>query len=136
MSSSLLQSEEEENNVNLIDDTNASATVTQQLPPPQPIATVETATDTSLMMLIGKLHSGVNGASPFYLQGTINGASTFMLVDPGSTHNIVSLNFARANRLQEFGISTLVLISNGREVPCHGASFNIPVQVDNSISSV
>jgi hypothetical protein len=52
--------------------------------------------DASLMMVIGRLQSGVQGASPMYLEGVMNGAGVLVLVDSGSTHNIIDINVARA----------------------------------------
>jgi hypothetical protein len=41
--------------------------------------------DASLMMMIGRLQYGVQGAFPIYLEGVMNGAGVLMLVDSGST---------------------------------------------------
>jgi hypothetical protein len=38
--------------------------------------------------------SGVQGTSPIYLEGVINGAGVLVLVDLGSTHNIIDINVA------------------------------------------
>jgi hypothetical protein len=52
--------------------------------------------DASLMMMIGRLQSRVQGASPMYLEGVMNGAGVLVLVDTCSTHNVVDINVARA----------------------------------------
>jgi hypothetical protein len=50
----------------------------------------------SLMMMIGRLQFGVQGASPMYLEGVMNGVGVLVLVDSGSTHNVIDINVARA----------------------------------------
>jgi hypothetical protein len=51
--------------------------------------------DASLMMMIDKLQLGVQRASPMYLEGMMNGADILVLVDSGSTHNVIDINVAR-----------------------------------------
>jgi hypothetical protein len=86
--------------------------------------------DNSLMMMIGRTQSGVQGASPMYLEGVINDAGVLVLVDSGSTHNIININVARSIGLQEQHINTSILVDSGNEVTCRVASFNIPLCID------
>ena len=63
----------------------------------------------------------------------LHGVGILILMDSGSTQNIINTNFACSNGLQEHGIYTTVLIGNGNKVPCHSASFNILVHIGNDI---
>jgi len=44
------------------------------------------------MAMIDRLQSGVQGASPMYLEGVMNGVGILVLVDSGSRHNIIDIN--------------------------------------------
>jgi hypothetical protein len=52
--------------------------------------------DGSLMMMIDKIQSRVQGTSPMYLEGVINSIGILVLVDLGSTHNVIDINIARS----------------------------------------
>jgi hypothetical protein len=77
--------------------------------------------DASLMMMIGHLQSGVPGASLMYLEGMMNGADILVLVDLGSTHNVIGLH--------EQCIDTTILVGSGNAVTCRNASFNVPLRM-------
>jgi hypothetical protein len=62
-----------------------------------------------------------------YLEGVMNGAGVLVLVDSGSTHNVIDINVACAIGLQEQRINTTILVGSENEVPCRGASFNVPL---------
>ena len=87
----------------------------------------------SYTMIIGKLRSGVQGTCPFYLDGMLHRAGILILMDSCSTHNIINTNFACSNGLHEHGVYTTILVGNWKEVPCHSASFNIPIHISNDI---
>jgi len=46
-------------------------------------------------MIIGKRNSGVQGAFPLYLEGVIIGNGIHVLIDSGSTHNVIDINIVR-----------------------------------------
>jgi hypothetical protein len=64
-----------------------------------------------------------------YLEEVMNGAGVLVLVDSASTHNVIDINVARAISLQEQRINTTILVGSKNEVPCRGASFNVPLRI-------
>lgn len=93
-------------------------------------------TPDSMMMMIGKPHSGVHGASPMYLEAVINRTRVIALVDSGATHNITDINVARAIGLNEQRIDTTILVGSGNEVSCRRACFNVPLRIASDIFDV
>lgn len=90
----------------------------------------------SMMMMIGKPHSGVHRASPMYLEAMINGTRVIALVDSGSTRNVIDINVARAIALNKQRIDTTILVGSGNEVTCHCASFNVPLRIASDIFEI
>jgi hypothetical protein len=87
--------------------------------------------DNSLKMMIGRTQSGVQGTSPMYLEGVINGVGVLVLVDSGLTHNVIEINVAHSIGLREQRINTTILVGSGNEVTCYAASFNVPLRIDS-----
>jgi len=48
------------------------------------------------MMMIDRLHIGVQGASLMYIKWMMNGAGVLVLVDLGATHNIININITHS----------------------------------------
>jgi hypothetical protein len=92
--------------------------------------------DASLMMMIGRLQSGVQGASLMYLEGIMNGTDVLVLVDSDSTHNVIDISIARTIGLREQRIDTTILVGSGNSVPCRGASFNVPLRIGSDIFDI
>lgn len=57
----------------------------------------------------------------------------YILVDTGTTHNIIDINVARLIGLGEQRIDTTILVSSGNEVSCWATSFNVPLHVDAEV---
>jgi hypothetical protein len=58
----------------------------------------------------------------------MNGAGVLMLVDSGSTQRHQHHRCLRLG-LQEQRINTTILVGSENEVPCRGASLNIPLHI-------
>jgi hypothetical protein len=69
-------------------------------------------------MMIGRLQYGVQGASRMYIEGVMNAAGVLLLVDSGSTHNVIDINVACAIGVQEQRINTTILVGSENKVPC------------------
>jgi hypothetical protein len=87
--------------------------------------------DSSLKMMIGMTQSEVQGTSPMYLEGVINGVGVLVLVDSGLTHNVIDINVAHSIGLQEQRINTTILVGSENKVTCCAASFNVPLCIDS-----
>ena len=58
------------------------------------------------------------------------GTGAHILVDTGTTHNVIDINFARLIDLLEKRINTMTLVGSGNKVSCWAACFNIPLYID------
>jgi predicted aspartyl protease len=65
-----------------------------------------------------------------YLTGMVSETGVHILVDTGTTHNIIDINVARLIGLQQQRINTTILVSSGNEVPCRVSAFNAPLRID------
>ncbi|CAM8884641.1 unnamed protein product [Rhodiola kirilowii] len=71
-------------------------------------------------------------ASTLRLQGTINGRSLTILVDSGSTHNIIQTRVAKHLQLPVEPTRDLnVTIGNGDQLLCDGACNKVPLRLEN-----
>jgi hypothetical protein len=75
----------------------------------------------------------VCGCPPRYLTSVVSGTGVHILVDTGTTHNIIDINIARLIGLLEQRIDTTILIGSGNEVPCHAAAFSVPLRINTDI---
>jgi hypothetical protein len=69
-----------------------------------------------------------------YLTGVVFGTGVHILVDTGSTHNIIDINVARLIGLHEPRIDTTILVDSGNNVTCRVASFNVPLRNDKAFN--
>jgi hypothetical protein len=86
--------------------------------------------DSGLMMMIETTHSAVRGSPPMYLTGAISRTGVHILVDTGTTHNIIDINVARIIDLLEQRIETTILVGSGTAAPCRAAFFSVPLRID------
>lgn len=61
-----------------------------------------------------------------YLAGAILGTCAHMLVDTGTTHNIIDINFTCLIGLLKQRINTTILVGSGNEVTCRGGMLQRP----------
>lgn len=66
----------------------------------------------------------------------IIGNGVHVLIDSGSTHNVIDINVARTIGLSEQRINTTILVGSGDEVPCRSASFMVPLRIDSDVFDV
>lgn len=74
--------------------------------------------DLGLMIMIGAHDFYVHGWCTMFLAGTILGQDVHILIDTGTTHNILDINFARLANLAERCISTTILVGNDNKIAC------------------
>jgi hypothetical protein len=79
-------------------------------------------------MMIGTDQSPVQGRPPMYLTGVVSGTGVHILVNTGSTHNII--NSARLIGRLEQRINNTILVGSSTKVSCWAASFNVPLHID------
>jgi hypothetical protein len=84
-------------------------------------------------MMIGTDQSPVQGLPPMYLTGVVSGTGVHILVDTGSTHNIINIDVAHLLGLQKQRINTAILVGCGDEAPCRAVDFSVPLRIDADI---